>query len=59
MQSIESTIRTLRLQSFTSLKADLVHDINGGFAFSWRLNGTQKRIFVFFTHFIWVNVPMS
>ena len=30
-----------RPQSFTSLKADLCQDINGGFAFSrWCLNGT-------------------
>ena len=29
----------LRAQSFTSLKADLRQDINGGFAFSKCLNG--------------------
>ena len=29
-----------RAQSFTSLKADLHQDINGGFPFSRRLNGT-------------------
>ena len=29
-----------RAQSFTSLKADLRQDINGGFAFSRCLNGT-------------------
>ena len=29
-----------RAQSFTSLKADLRHDNNGGFAFSRCLNGT-------------------
>ena len=31
---------TLRTQSFTSLKADLRQDINGGFALSRCLNGT-------------------
>ena len=29
-----------RAYSFTSLKEDLHQDINGGFAFSWCLNGT-------------------
>ena len=60
-------------QSFTSLKADLCQDINGGLAFSKYLNGTfpwrkcsvkwfgkltEKRIFVFVTLLIWVNVPL-
>ena len=31
---------TLWAQSFTSLKADFLQDINGGFAFSRWLNGT-------------------
>ena len=62
---------TYRYQSFTSLKADLPQDINGGFAFSrclWNISLkevlrqgfgklTQKRRFVFVTLLIWVNVP--
>ena len=56
-------------QSFTLLKADLRQNINWGI---WHLAGalmkhflegfgklTQKRRFVFFTAFIWVNVLMS
>ena len=69
-----AAVETSRAQSFTSLKADLHQDINVGFAFSrclkehflegssplrlW-LKLTQKRIFVFVTLLIWVNVPMS
>ena len=33
-------VLTVRAQSFTSLKADLRQDLNGGFAFSRCLNGT-------------------
>ena len=32
--------RVPRAESFTSLKADLHQEINGGFPFSRRLNGT-------------------
>ena len=41
--TFESNYRVLRTQSFTSLKADICQDINGGFEFGgdwWCLNGT-------------------
>ena len=62
-KSLSQMIKTLRAQSFTSLKADLHQDINGGFVFRRCHFGifplTQKRRFVFVTFLIWVNVPMS
>ena len=63
-----TSVVSLRAQSFTSLKADLRLDINRGFTIAGVLMEqflegsfgklTQKRIFVFVTLLIWVNVPM-
>ena len=61
--------KRFRAQSFTSLKANLRQEINGGFCIiivcaliEHFLKGfgklTQKRSFVFVTLIIWVNLPM-
>ena len=61
----------LRAQSFTSLKADLRQDINGGFAFSLmeyfleeiaplsKLKLSREDLYLLPNRFIWLKVPMS